>query len=214
MQCCHCQGIESLFTEKAARRELRSYRRKGPTKSTRALLAALESAGVRDRSLLDIGGGVGAIQHELMQAGASGVTNVDASTAYLKAVREEADRRGYADRATYLHGDFVDLASRVEAADIVTLDRVICCYPDMERLVGLSSARARALYGLVYPRRTWYLKLFRQLANAYFRLRRNPFRVFLHRSEDVDAVAQRSGLEPRSNGRSGIWRVAVYQNRA
>ncbi len=214
MQCCHCQGIESLFTEKAARRELRSYRRKGPTKSTRALLAALESAGVRDRSLLDIGGGVGAIQHELMQAGASGVTNVDASTAYLKAVQEEADRRGYADRATYLHGDFVDLAARVEAADIVTLDRVICCYPDMERLVGLSSARSRALYGLVYPRRTWYLKLFRQLANAYFRLRRNPFRVFLHRSEDVDAAARRSGLEPRSNGRSGIWQVAVYQNRA
>ena len=76
MQCCHCQGIESLFSEKAARRELRSYRRKGPTKSTRALLAALESAGVRGRSLLDIGGGVGAIQHELMRAGASGVTNV------------------------------------------------------------------------------------------------------------------------------------------
>ena len=55
MQCCHCQGIESLFSEKAARRELRSYRRKGPTKSTRALLAALESAGVQGRSLLDIG---------------------------------------------------------------------------------------------------------------------------------------------------------------
>ena len=212
MQCCHCQGLESLFGERAAARELRSYRRRGPTKSTRALLEALRSAGVEGRSLLDIGGGIGAIQHELMEAGASGVTNVDASAAYLKVVREEAESRGYADRARYHHGDFVELASEIEAADLVTLDRVICCYPDMERLVGLSSSRARALYGLVYPRPTWYLNLFRLAANAYFRVRRNPFRVFLHRSEDIDAAAQRSGLRRSSNRRSGIWQVVVYSN--
>ncbi len=214
MKCCQCQGIESLFGKRAAARELRSYRRKGPTKSTRVLLAALEAAGVDGKSLLDIGGGVGAIQHQLVEAGVTRVTDVDASTAYLEVVEQEAARRGYAERASYHHGDFVELAEQLDATDIVTLDRVICCYPDMDALVGLSSARARFSYGLVYPRRTWYLKLARPLINAVFRLRRNPFRVFLHKSEDVDAVVRRSGLARASRQRSGVWNVVVYRRAA
>ena len=209
MQCCHCQGLETLFSEKVARRELKSYRAKGPTKSTRRLLELLRPAS-EGRSLLDVGGGVGAIQHELMAQGAAGVTNVDASTAYLKVVQEEAARRGYADRARYLHGDFVDLAAEIEEADIVTLDRVICCYPDMERLVGLSSAKARALYCLVYPRPTWYMKFFPPIANTYFRLSRNPFRVFLHRTEDVSKAVEQSGLRYQSTEHSGIWQIATF----
>ena len=209
MQCCHCQGLDRFYSEKAARRELNSYRKKGPTKSTRRLLESL-SAACEGRSLLDIGGGIGAIQHELMAHGASGVTNVDASTAYLKVVQEEAERRGYEDRAKYLHGDFVDLAAELEDADIVTLDRVLCCYPDMKRLVELSSARARNLYCLVYPRPTWYMKFFPPIVNAYFRLRKNPFRVFLHRTEDVNAVVEQSGLNHRSTERSGVWQIVLY----
>lgn len=211
MPCCHCQGLETLFGERAARREIKSYQRKGPTKSTQALLSRLRSEGVEGRTLLDIGGGVGAIQHELMAAGASGVTNVDASTAYLKVVREEAGRRGYEDRATYHHGDFVELAADIEDADIVTLDRVICCYPDMAGLVGLSSARARVLYCLVYPRQTWYMKLFPPVVNAYFRLTKNPFRVFLHRSDDVEAIIEGNGLRHSFTAPSGVWLVAVYR---
>ncbi len=211
MKCCQCHGIESLFGKRAAARELRSYRRKGPTKSTRALLAVLETGGVDGKSLLDIGGGVGTIQHELVAAGVTRVIDVDASTAYLEVVEQEATRRGYAERATYHHGDFVELAAELDAADIVTLDRVICCYPDMDALVGLSAERARSAYGLVYPRRTWYLKLARPLINAIFWLRRNPFRVFLHKSEDVDAVVTRSGLTSASRKRSGLWNVVVYR---
>lgn len=213
MQCCHCQGLDRFYSEKAARRELKSYREKGPTKSTRRLLESL-SSDCDGRSLLDIGGGIGAIQHELMAHGASGVTNVDASTAYLKVVQEEAERRGYEDRAKYLHGDFVDLAAELEDADIVTLDRVLCCYPDMKRLVELSSARARNLYCLVYPRPTWYMKFFPPIVNAYFRLRKNPFRVFLHRTEDVNAVVEQSGLNHRSTELSGVWQIVLYSRTA
>ncbi len=178
------------------------------------LLAGLETAGVDGKSLLDIGGGVGAIQHGLVEAGVTRVTDVDASTAYLEVVEQEAMRRGYAEHARYHHGDFVELAAEIDAADVVTLDRVICCYPDMDALVGLSSARARFSYGLVFPRRTWYLKLARPLINAIFRLRRNPFRVFLHKSEDVDAVVTRNGLSCASRQRSGVWNVVVYRRAA
>src|SRR6266508_3431844 len=82
-------------------------------------------------------------------------------------------------------------ADAIEPADIVTLDRVICCYHDMPALVGRSSAKATRLYGLVYPRDTWWVRAGLQAENALLWLQRTPFRVFTHRSAEVDTVVRR-----------------------
>ena len=211
MNCCQCQGIEALFDKRMASRELEDYRQKGPSKTTRLLLDALLAAGVKGKSLLDIGGGVGAIQHQLAEAGIDSIINVDASTAYLEAAQAEAVRQGYADRANYYHGNFVDLAPEIAPADIVTLDRVLCCYPDMEALVSLSAARAKELYGLVYPRDTWWIKGVRPLINAFFGLLRNPFRFFVHSTEAVDMAARRQGLQRCFYKATFIWQIVVYE---
>src|SRR5947207_5244489 len=150
MDCCQCKGIETLFNEKEARNRLRAYHEDGPSKTTRMLIEALKAEGVEGMTLLDIGGGVGAVQHELLRAGVERATGVEASTAYVKAAQEEAERQGHADRVSYHHANFVDIAPQIPPADIVTLDRVICCYHDMQALVGLSVAKAGRLYGLVY----------------------------------------------------------------
>ncbi|MFQ5611743.1 MAG: methyltransferase domain-containing protein [Anaerolineae bacterium] len=210
MKCCQCQGIEMLFDDKTALKELEHYRQKGPSKTTRLLLEAVRANGLDGKTLLDIGGGVGAIQHELWPAGLSHITNVDASSAYLAAARAEAERQGYVEQASYHHGDFVDLAERLEPVDIVTLDKVICCYHDMEALVRLSSAQAGALYALIFPRDTWWMKVFQPIFNAFFRVRRHPFRVFLHPTEAVDALIRSNGFEQRYHRRAGIWQVMVY----
>ncbi len=128
MSNCHCRGAETLFDAKVATKELRQYRRRGPRKTTRFLLDALEAAGVAGRTLLDIGGGVGVIQHELLRAGVTEASGVEASAAYLAAAREEAARQGHADRLRLSHGNFVELAPTLPPADVVTLDRVVCTY--------------------------------------------------------------------------------------
>src|SRR6266498_2772385 len=103
MNCCNqCQGLENLFDSRFAQRDLVAYQRKGPSKQTRVLLNVLREVGVKGRTLLDIGGGIGAIQHELMKSGLDTSIDVDASSAYLAAAQEEAARQGYADRAQYL----------------------------------------------------------------------------------------------------------------
>jgi magnesium-protoporphyrin O-methyltransferase len=210
MNCCQCQGIEELFSQEYVTRELSRYRLKGPDKTTRMLAESIKREGVDGLTLLDIGGGVGAIQHELLSAGAQSATDVEASTAYLTAAKAETQRRGLADRVSYQFGNFVDLAAGIEPADIVTLDRVICCYPDMEKMVGLSAARARKLYGLVYPRDTWWLRIGLAVGNFFFRLRRSPFRTFSHATEAVEAVLESNGLKRRSYRRTLVWQVAVY----
>ena len=210
MSCCHCQGAEAVFGAKVATRELRQYRRRGPRKTTRLLLDALQAVGVTGRTLLDIGGGIGAIQHELLRAGVTEASGVEASTAYLAAAREEAARQGHADRLRLYHGNFVDLAPELPPADIVTLDRVICCYPDMPALVGLSAARAREAYGLVYPRDTWWVKLGLALGNLALWAWRNPFRAYAHPTAAVDALVRGHGFAPRFSHKTFIWQVVVY----
>ncbi len=121
----HCEGVEAFFDRRMAARQLEQYRRRGPLRSTRLLLEALKAQGVEGLTLLDIGGGVGAVQHELLKAGAAKAVSVDAASAYLEVAKHESERRGLAERVTYHHGDFVALAESLEPADVVTLDRVI-----------------------------------------------------------------------------------------
>ena len=210
MKCCQCQGIENLFNAKLAAKKLTSYRKRGPRKETRMLIEALGAEGIKGMTLLDIGGGVGAIQHELLSAGVSSATNVEASLAYMEAAKEEAQRRGHGDRVSYHDGDFVDLAPAIEPADIVTLDAVICCYHDMEALVGLSSQRARKLYGFVYPRDTWWMKVVFAVGNFYCWARRRSFRVFLHPTQAIDAVLRRNGFQQRFYRKTKFLQVVVY----
>ena len=210
MDCCQCQGIETVFDRKKADKELKQYRKDGPRKTTRLLLDALKSEGIEGMTLLDIGGGIGVVQHELLAAGASSATNVDAATAYIAAAKEEAERQGHADRVSHQYGNFVDLAPDIPPADIVTLDRVICCYHDMRSLVGLSAERARRLYGVVYPRDTWWMKAGMRVWNLMQWISRSRFRAFVHPTEAVEAILREAGLERRFYRPGFLWQVAVY----
>lgn len=214
MDCCErdsqCQGIEEHFDTDAGTRKLRAYLHNGPDRTTRLLVDALRAEGVGDATLLDIGGGIGAIQLELLASGLRSATDVDAASGYLAVAREEAARRGYDGRVTYRHGDFVTLADDLEPADIVTLDRVICCYHDMPALVGASIARARRLYGVVYPRDDWWVRLSFAAENAGQRIRRSQFRAFVHPTQAVDGMIRDAGFERRFFHRGAVWQVIVY----
>lgn len=214
MACCHCQGVDSVFSTRHVRRELKRYRRKGARETTKLLIAAIEAEGVQDSNLLDIGGGIGPVHHELLKSGVGTAVAAEASTAYLSAAEEEARRQGHTDRVTYRQGDFVELAPELESADIVTLDRVICCYPDMESLVGLSLGKARRIYGLVYPRDSWWTRMGIRLLNLVLWLSLNPFRVFVHPEPAVDALIRSAGFERRYLRRTPAWQVVVYRRAA
>jgi magnesium-protoporphyrin O-methyltransferase len=211
MTCCsHCIGAESLFNRRLAQRELRSYRKSGARRTTRLLLDAILSFGVRDKTLLDIGSGIGAIPHELLASGAGSAVVVDASAAYLEASQAEAVRRGHRERLSYCHDDFVEVAGRLPPADIVTLDRVICCYPDVERLVDASVSKATQVYGLVYPRERRLNRLGFAAANAFFRLRGSAFRLYVHPGSVVEAIIYHHGFRRRSYRQTFFWQAVTY----
>lgn len=209
MTCCQCQGIEQMFDDRMARRQLRQYRRKGPAKATRRLLEAIAAGGIGGRTFIDVGGGVGAIQHDLMGRGAARGTSADASPAYLAAARTEAEARGYASRMRYVDGDFVERAGELEGADIVTLDRVVCCYPDMPAMLGAAASLARSSVGLIIPRGTRLMRFGVGVANLIQRLRRHPFRIYVHDPDEVEAVLAEHGMSRRYLRDGLVWRVMV-----
>lgn len=210
MSCPQCQGIEETFSREYVAGELKEYRRKGPAKTTRILVEALKAQGLKGLTLLDVGGGLGAVQHALLGDGVASATDVDASAAYIEAARQEAGRRGFADRIHYEHGNFVDLADGLPPADIVTLDRVICCYDDMRRLVGSSSRLASRYYGVVYPRDAWYVRLALAIGNLFLRFQKNPYRAFAHPTRDVEAIIHANGLRRHFHRQTFAWQVAVF----
>ena len=102
----------------------------------------LKERGVEGKSLLEVGGGIGAIQIELLKAGIARAINVELTPTYEKAADQLVREAGVADRVERKVTDFAEAVPDVEVADFVVMNRVLCCYPDMPKLpVPLPSGR-------------------------------------------------------------------------
>lgn len=209
---CNCCEIENnTFTEDEAKANLKDYRRRGPANQTKLILEAVRSLGLRDASLLDVGGGIGTIHHELLKDVASQATHVDASSAYLKVATEEAKRIGHEAQVKFIHADFTDVADELPQADVVTLDRVVCCYPNMLGLLKAAATKSRKAVALTYPREEWYIKAVMSVMNFFQRLRNDPFRVFVHPVAEMEALLNGEGLKRTSTRKLFVWEMALYQ---
>jgi len=211
MPCNCCQMENDTFGEDSARADIRSYRKRGPARQTKLLLEAIRSLHLKNAALLDIGGGIGAIHHELLEDVATKATHVDASSAYLKEAREEAARREHSERVNFVHADFTDVAGELPKADIVTLDRVICCYPNFRGLLSAAAEHSSNTLALTYPREVWYLRVGFKIVNFFQSLGKDPFRIFLHPIHEIDLLLKREGFRRLSVRRLFVWEIALYQ---
>jgi magnesium-protoporphyrin O-methyltransferase len=199
-----------MFDDDHAEDELKRYRKRGPRRTTRILIRELLALGVEGRTALDVGGGVGAVHLALLEAGAREATDVDASAAFLRAAKKEAIRRGLSSRVTHRHGDFVELASQTSAADIVALDKVVCCYEDAQALLALAAERARRILGLVYPRDGWLTRLVNWVFNLKWLRSVDSFRTFVHSRKKVEEVIMARGFQLLHRIPCGFWQVTVF----
>ena len=212
MTCCHRCATADQFDSAVARRDLRRFRRRGPDAPTRHLLAAVQARLLPPGpTLLDIGGGIGAIHHVLLERGFSQATHLDGSGDYLAAAADEARRLGHADLVQFHLAEFPAEASMVAAADVVTLDRVVCCDPDYAGVLGAAATRARRLLAFSYPRPRWLTRLVVASANAVRRLFGRGFRAYVHPPARMTAVLEGAGMRRAWAGGTWIWAVEVFE---
>ncbi len=212
MSCAQCKGVEATFNERTARRELKSFRKKGPRKATRLLIAAIQSRlEGKPFSFIDIGGGVGALQHEFLSNPDVTGVSVDASASYLNVAKAESKARGTDSRIAFHFGDFVNLAQSIDQTDIVTMDRVLCCYDEVDELLGSAAKKSSQLVGLVYPKDVWYNRIGSRIVNQFMRLRRSTFRTFIHPTTTVINLLAEAGFNQCHIEYAGTWQVALFE---
>jgi magnesium-protoporphyrin O-methyltransferase len=210
MVCCtgYC-AAEAQFNSKVAKRDLRRYRRRGADATTRLMLAELRRWPLEGRHLLDVGGGIGVISRELADTTVASAVTVEASPAYLEVARREVGPK-YGSRPTqFVLGDFAVIAGTLPDADVVTLDRVVCCYPDPDALLG--AARTRQVLAFTYPRDRWYVRTMFAFGNFWLRLTGKKFRAFVHGPERMAAVLEAAGLVRATQRETFVWMLDLYQ---
>jgi SAM-dependent methyltransferase len=203
-------AVERQFGEKRAAKDLAQFRTKGPGSTTRLLLTGLASAGLLRGRLLDIGSGIGALTFELLQRGLTSAVGVDLSSAHVATAAKEAARRGRSDSTRFVLGDFLDVARQLPSADVVTLDRVVCCYPEYERLLVESLRHAERHFAFSYPRDRWYVRMLVGLENIGRHVVRNGFRSFVHPASAMEDVIHRSSFTRLSRSCTRGWCADVY----
>lgn len=212
MTCGQCEATDQKFDVSQAEADLARFLRQGPDASTRLILDAIRRHALPPSpTLLDIGGGIGTLHQVLLDEGFASAIQVDASGAYLAVSRAEAGRRGHGDRLTLTHADFHAAAATTPPADVVTLDRVVCCDRDYAGLLGAAAQHARHLLSLSYPRDRWYNRLWVASLNAMRWLRRNAFRTFVHSPQAMTQVLEQQGLRRSWQGGTWIWQVELFE---
>jgi magnesium-protoporphyrin O-methyltransferase len=209
---CSCCSYDAVFDEKQARRDARRYRRKGLDRAARRLVSYLTRRGVAGDAVLEVGGGVGAIQLELLKAGAACTTNVELSAGYDVVAAELLAQARLATSAERRLGDFVAIADELEPADDVVLHRVVCCYGDVDALVGAAAQRARRNLVLTYPPENAVAKVVSAAFNLFLRLRGSDFRTYVWPIARITRAAEAQGLSRVVEGRASfVWRWAAFE---
>ena len=212
--CCTPKGYRWIFSERSARAEAKRYRRKGLDATSRRICDFVKQQGVEGRTVLEVGGGIGAIQIELLKAGAARAVSVELTPTYEEEAKALLREAGLEERVERRVMDFAAAGAAVEGADIVIMNRVICCYPDMPRLAGTASDHERELLVMSYPRRTWWMQVAMFLGNTILSATRREFHIFLHPPGSILATSERRGLRTVLNKSGVIWTVAALRRAA
>jgi SAM-dependent methyltransferase len=208
--CCSLpRGYDKLFGEKTARRDLKRYRKRGLDDTGERLVEFLRGRGVEGLSVLEIGGGIGALEAELLKAGAAQAVNYELSPSYEPYARELWREAGVEERAEYRLGDVTQ--NGVGPADAVVMHKVVCCFPDAEALVGAAADRARRYLVMSFPRERRLTRIGFGGLNLVSRLLRWEYRSFIHPIAEILGAAERRGLKPVHEHRGLIWQVAAFE---
>lgn len=208
--CCE-PTYDGKFSDRFARRVARRYGRRGLSRPSKAIVEFLAERGISGATVLEIGGGVGEIQVELLRLGAVRASNLEISSNYEPEAIELLERSGLRDRVDRRLLDIARHPGDVESADVVVLHRVVCCYPDYERLLSAAADKTRRLLVFSYPPRNLITIAGMSWDNAWRRVKGDPFRTFAHPPADMWTVVNEAGLRSTYRWRGLGWRVVGFE---
>lgn len=198
-----------LFDKKTANKQYKRYLKKGPSRVTKKIISQLDR-NERGETLIDIGGGIGAIQWWFLGNGGDKCYSVDASTGYSSLAKEHAEKNKLDSNTHFIIGDFTDNATDLPTVDHVTLDKVICCYPDYQAILNKACDKSSKTITLSYPMDGIIADSIRFFGVLVMRLKSNPFKPFVHRAASIRELLSERGFELKEKELSFPWHIQTY----
>lgn len=205
--CCDHDDYQSVFSSRFARRQSRRYHRRGLTPAAQGIVEFATAQRIAGATVLEIGGGVGQLQVELLRRGATHVTNLEISENYEVEATRLLEHAGMTDRVTRRFLDIAQAPDEVEPADVVVLHRVVCCYPDYARLLKVAAGHARKTLVYSHPAANVVNRVQFGAENAYRRITGNDFRAFIHPPAGMVGAAESEGLAVTYRRHARDWDV-------
>ena len=197
-----------MFDDRFARRTAARYRRRGLDRTARRMVDLLAADGVQGATVLEIGGGVGEVQLELLRRGAASATNLELSPGYEAEAARLLDEAGLTGRVDRRIADVATDPAAAGPADIVVLHRVVCCYPDYARLLGAAADHTRRELVFSFPPRNPASRAVIAAQNRLLGWGGRQFRAFAHPPTAMLAVLAARGLHAAVAHRGAVWQVA------
>lgn len=215
MDCCRePRGYEDVFSRRFSKSLARRYQRRGLTAVGRRMVRFVTAHGIDEATVLEIGGGVGDIEVDLLRHGARSATNLELSSNYDEDARALMDRYGLSARMTRRAIDIALAPDTVEPADVVVLNRVVCCYPDHARLLSAAGAHAKSVLVFSHPTIHVLWRLSAWWDNVWYRFRSSDFRAYVHDPAAMVAAVEGAGLRQVMRHRGPSWTVLGFERLA
>lgn len=206
----HCCGADLFFNKKTARKEYRKYVREGPSKVTAKIIQQLENQNIEGKSMIDVGGGIGALQWWFLKNGGTQTADIDASSGYLKQAQIHAGENGWQDKTQFIMGDCTDIYPKIYNPDYITLDKVVCCYPNFKEILAATCKKSKKYVSLSYPMDGIIAQAIRGIGILFFMLKQNPFRPYIHPVKEIRDLFTQNGYKRVLNNLVFPWHVETY----
>ncbi|MFH6604503.1 class I SAM-dependent methyltransferase [Maribacter algicola] len=207
----HCCGADLFFDRKTAEKQYRHYLKNGPSRVTAKIIQQLTRQTIEGKSLLDVGGGIGALQWWFLQRGGSKTISIDASSGYLRQAEEHAAKNGWETKTHFILGDYTEVYSQVDRPDYITLDKVVCCYPEFKEILEISCQQARTYVALSYPIDGMISRIISWFGTLFIRFKNNSFRPYVHSVNQIRQVFEQQGYKRVSHALAFPWHIEIYR---
>ena len=212
--CCDPRPYKGVFGEKEAKRTARLFEKRGLGSTAGPMVEALARAGIDGATVIEVGSGSATAIVGMLERGAASAVGYDISPEYEEVATSLLAERGLADRVDLRVGDFVADATEAGTADVVFLNKVVCCYPDREAMMDAATGATRRMLAISHPRRRWLVRILFRITNTFLRIRGSGFRVHLHHPDAVTGQIEAAGLTRTAVGKTPLWHWSVWERTA
>ncbi len=211
--CCPHSRSAGKFFSLFAKSYRRRFNKKGFEASQQQLVNGLSKIKYNNKSLLEIGCGVGYLHQNLLERGAKSAIGIELADKMLSEAKDWARQRGLTEKTSYIEGDFIELVETIPTVEIVIMDKVVCCYPDADALIHRSLEKCRDSIALTYPRNVWYTRLGTEIAAIIMKLLGSSFRPYVHDPMQIELWIIEQGFNKIIQEQTTLWLTQVYQKK-